>query len=62
MAEKPVLRAHQIEAAVRAAMRAGLGQLRVVIDYRAGRVEIEGTADEPPPSPRSFDFVDFRAQ
>ncbi|PRX33964.1 hypothetical protein SAMN05216257_104111 [Meinhardsimonia xiamenensis] len=62
MSERTILRASQIEAAVRAAMRAGLSRVRVVVDYRAGRIEIDGAPDEDLAGPPSFDFVDFRAR
>jgi hypothetical protein len=55
------IRSTQIESAVRATLRGGARQVRVVVDYRNGRVEIEATAEDEQPAPRTFDTIDFRA-
>lgn len=54
------IRSTQIESAVRATLRGGARQVRVVVDYRNGRVEIEATAEAEQPA-RTFDTIDFRA-
>lgn len=55
------IRSTQIESAVRAILRGGARQVRVVVDYRNGRVEIEATGEAEEPQPRTFDTIDFRA-
>jgi hypothetical protein len=55
------IRSTQIESAVRATLRGGARQVRVIVDYRNGRVEIEALAEAEPPRPRTFDTIDFRA-
>lgn len=55
------IRSTQIESAVRATLRGGARQVRVVVDYSKGRVEIEALAEADLPQPRTFDTIDFRA-
>ncbi|TYO91462.1 hypothetical protein LY05_00315 [Oceanicella actignis] len=57
-----VIRSTQVESVVRAAQRAGLRRIRVVVDYERGRIEIEGDMTPETTSVRSLDTISFRAQ